>query len=415
MRGLDQIGLSQKAGPVVSDLRLQRGTAPSSNLLGLEEADVLLAFDLLAAVGPNTVKAGEAGHTVVVGATTTTPTGSMVADPTVPHPALDDLQARLDEHSRPDANVWVDSGRLSRALLGSTAPANMVLLGAAYQAGTIPVPAAAIEQAIDLNGVAVDANRDAFRWGRRFVVDPDGVLAAAASSEVSAPEPEVVVPALPPELVARVDEIGTLVDLLAMLAADLIAYQDRAAAEAYLDTVGEVADAERRVRPGSTCLTEAVARNLHKLLAYKDEYEVARLLLGPEGAAAAASVGGPGATLRYHLHPPLLKRFGLDHKIGLRREVARPAMRALARGKRLRGTALDPFGRTELRRTERELPGEYRAAVRQLLAGLSDERLDEAVAIAGLPDLVRGYEDLKMRRVGEYRAELARRLAGYTA
>ena len=426
VRGLDQTGLSQKAGPVVSDLRLQRGTAPSSNLLGLEEADVLLAFDLLAAVGPNTVKAGEAGHTVVVGATTTTPTGSMVADPTVPHPALDDLQARLDEHSRPDANVWVDSGRLSRALLGSTAPANMVLLGAAYQAGTIPVPAAAIEQAIDLNGVAVDANRDAFRWGRRFVVDPDGVLAAAASSEVSPPAPEVVVPALPPELAARVDEIGTLVDLLAMLAADLIAYQDRAAAEAYLDTVGEVADAERRVRPGSTCLTEAVARNLHKLLAYKDEYEVARLLLGPEGAAAAASVGEPGAvpsgrrprygaTVRYHLHPPLLKRFGLDHKIGLRSEVARPAMRALARGKRLRGTALDPFGRTELRRTERELPGEYRAAVRQLLAGLSDERLDEAVAIAGLPDLVRGYEDLKMRRVGEYRAEMARRLAGYPA
>jgi indolepyruvate ferredoxin oxidoreductase len=398
---------------VVSDLRLQRGSAPSSNLLGLEEADVLLAFDLLAAVGPNTLKAGEAGHTVVVGSTTVTPTGGMVADPSVPYPDLDDLQGRLDEHSRPDANVWLDSGRLSRALLGSAAPANMLLLGAAYQAGVIPVSAAAIEQAVDLNGVAVDANRDAFRWGRRWVVDPEGVSAAASSSVVAPPEPEVVVPELAPQLARRVDEIGVLLDLLAMLAADLAAYQDRVMAEAYLGTVGRVAEAERRICAGSTRLTEAVARNLHKLLAYKDEYEVARLLLGPEGEAAAASVGSANGTVRYHLHPPLLKRFGLDHKIGLRRELARPAMRALARGRRLRGTALDPFGRTPLRRIERELPDEYRQVVDRLLAGLTPDRLDDAVAIAELPDLVRGYEDLKLRRVGEYRAELARRLADY--
>jgi indolepyruvate ferredoxin oxidoreductase len=199
-----------------------------------------------------------------------------------------------------------------------------------------------------------------------------------------------------------------------MLTADLVAYQDTAYAAGFLDTVERVASVEAAVADGSSRLTETVARMLHKLLAYKDEYEVARLMLSPEATAAAEAVGGPGAKAAWRLHPPLLRRLGLEHKLEIPTWTA-PGFRTLQRGKRLRGTPLDPFGRTPLRRLERELPVEYRSVVERLLRHLQPGNLDEAVAIAGLPDQVRGYEDIKLRRIDQYREELSERLARYEA
>ena len=160
--------------------------------------------------------------------------------------------------------------------------------------------------------------------------------------------------------------------------------------------------------------TDAVARNLHKLMAYKDEYEVARLLLLPEMAKKYEAVGGKGTAVTWRLHPPSLRALGMQRKIEMGPKT-RPMFEALKRAKRLRGTFADPFGHASLRKLERAMIPEYEQAVQTLTDGLTVDNHAEAVAIAGLPDQVRGYEHLKERRAVAYRDELAERLARYTA
>jgi indolepyruvate ferredoxin oxidoreductase len=417
VRGLDQTGLSQKAGPVVSDVVLVRRGATASNLVGVGQADVLIGFDAMVAAADGPIAAADPERTAVIVSSRRTPTGRMVVEPDRPYPEAE-IESRLGAVAAAGHRV-VDATTLAEALAGDAAAANVLLLGVAVQDGRIPVSPAAVDQAIELNGVAVDVNRAAFAWGRRWVVDPAGTEAAA--DRPGSAGPRMTVPDLPRELAARVEAmtagwgaepVGGLGDLVALLAADLIGFADRDEAARYLEVVERVAGAERSVDPRSTALTEAVARGLHKLVAYKDEYEVARLLLLPDARDAARAVGGDRATTTWHLHPPMLRAVGHDRKLELGR-WAEPALRALRAGKRLRGTRLDPFGRAGLRRIERELPGQYRAAVDRLLAGLSAANLGEAVAIAGLPDRVRGYEDLKLRRITDYRAELADRLDAF--
>jgi indolepyruvate ferredoxin oxidoreductase len=241
-----------------------------------------------------------------------------------------------------------------------------------------------VARAIELNGVAVDKNLAAFAWGRSWMSDPETAIAAATAK-------------LP-----VVDERP----LLERLTDDLRAYQSAAYAKRFTEVVAEVDAA------GHPQLTEAVARNLHKLMAYKDEYEVARLLLLPEARAQAQAVGGKRAKVVWHLHPPMLRAMGMKHKMRLGR-WSKPMFRALRAGKRVRGTPFDVFGYAKVRRTERAMIPEYVHAVETLLAGLTDDNLDEAIAIAGLPDQVRGYEDLKMQRAEAYRAELAGRLGAF--
>jgi indolepyruvate ferredoxin oxidoreductase len=161
-------------------------------------------------------------------------------------------------------------------------------------------------------------------------------------------------------------------------------------------------------------LTEAAARHLHKLMGYKDEYEVARLALLDESQARYRDVGGPDTEVTYHLHPPMLRALGMDRKIKFDK-TGEPAFKVLRRMKRLRGTKLDPFGYAEVRKVEREMIPEFESALDTLAERLSPTNLDEAVAIASLPDQVRGYEDIKLRRAEPYRDELAARLARFTA
>jgi indolepyruvate ferredoxin oxidoreductase len=414
VHGLDQTGLSQKAGPVISDVVLARPGAIASNLVGSRQADVILGFDALVAASDGAISAADPAMTTVIASTHRTPTGRMVVHPELGYPT-DVVGRRLEAAARAGGNRFVDATALATALTGSAAAANVLLLGVAVQAAHIPVSVDAVERAIDLNGVAVEANHAAFDWGRRWAHDPETVeRLAQATGDRAAAVTTMTVPELPATLRSRAHEIATgrddLADVLAMLAADLVGFQDERYASRFLDDVAEAARAEQRVAPDSTRLTEAVARGLHKLMAYKDEYEVARLMLLPETQATADAVGGPGAVFAWHLHPPMLRALGMNDKLTIGR-WGRPAIRALRRGKRLRGTALDPFGRTEIRRLERALPGEYVDAMRTVYARLTADRLDEAVAIAELPDRVRGYEHLKLRRIGEYRRELADRLA----
>ncbi len=419
VRGLDQTGLSQKAGPVVSDLRLARGgpAAPDltmSNLIGSGEADCVIAFDLLVGASEATLAATSEGRTVFVASTTVTPTGEMIGHPDLAYPSLGELRGRADSHGRPGLNRYVDAGALTRGLLGDAATANIFLLGVAVQAGCVPVRPEAVERAIDLNGVAVEANLTSFRWGRRWAVDPDAVQTAAglpAAADGTAVDGAVTmhVDPLPKELDQRIAGMGLTietVDLVRLLAADLVGYQSEAYARRFLDELGRVVEAEARVRPGSSELTTTAARGLHKLMAYKDEYEVARLLTGPEGAAAAEAVGGSGAEVHWRLHPPMLRALGMKDKIAIPAAWGRPAMAALAAGKRLRGTPLDPFGRAEVRRVERALVDEYTAALRTVASRLDEAGFEPAVAVAALAADVRGYEHIKLERAARVRAQL---------
>ncbi len=411
VRGLDQTGLSQKAGPVVSDLRLSRSVDMASNLVGAGEADVVLAFDLLVAADSRALAAARKGHTVVVASTASTPTGAMIGHPESPDHGVDDLVERITRRSRSGASLFLDAAALCRGLVGDASQANVLLMGVAVQAGALPLTPEGVEQAIGLNGVAVEANLAAFRWGRRWAVAPGRVEAAAPGGNAGPSLPEV--PELPGDLTTRVSalEVGDdLADLLSLLAADLVAYQDRRCAGRFLDLVEEVHAAESAAAPGSSRLTEAAARGLHRLTAYKDEYEVARLLTGSEARAAAEAVGGSGARATWHLRPPLMAAAGLDAKLRVPAALGRPLMGLLYRARRLRGTRLDPFGHTRVRRLERRMLREYRAALASVAAGLTGPDLDAAVQLAASAMEVRGFEDLKVRRGTAFLEDLGRRL-----
>ena len=424
VQGLDQTGLSQKAGPVVSDVRISAAGPISSNKATEGMVDLFLAFDLLtAAAGP--LRGASPDRTLVVASVTQTSTGQMVVHPERGYPSTAELRSRIDARSRAAENRWVDAGAITRRLFGTTTSANVFMIGVAYQCGALPITAASFESAIDLNGVAAERNREAFRWGRQWVLDPAGVELAAANASAAGSvrplddaaddAPADVADPLAPAVRRLLDPLAArtgLGDLLEMLAADLTAYQSARYAEGFLRFLDEVAGAEEDLDGWE--LTETVARGLHKLMAYKDEYEVARLLLDQEAAAGAEAVAGSGAKVVWHLHPPFLRALGMSRKLKLGR-WARPLLVALRAGRRLRGTPLDLFGYAAVRRCERQLRGEYRAAVRELLGTLDEVNRPEAVAIADLVDQVRGYEHLKMRRVKTYREDLARRVEEFTA
>jgi indolepyruvate ferredoxin oxidoreductase len=275
-------------------------------------------------------------------------------------------------------------------LFGDDQFANVFLVGAGFQTGAIPLPPDAIEEALRVNGVAVEKNIQAFRRGRQYVADPAAVLSAAGLDS----------PATPDTGESPLDR------LIRTRSSDLAAYQDDAYARRYLDVVERVRAAEQDKTPGSTALTEAVARYLYKLMAYKDEYEVARLSLEPSLGAGLEAEFGPGARASWRLHPPVLRALGMKRKIALGPWFV-PAFRVLRALRGVRGTWLDPFGRTRVRVAERELIEEYLGLVDHLIGGLSPATAGLAVRLASLPDAVRGYEDVKLRNVEAYRQSMA--------
>ncbi|MFZ9627817.1 MAG: indolepyruvate ferredoxin oxidoreductase family protein [Ilumatobacteraceae bacterium] len=388
VRGLDQTGLSQKAGPVVSDLRLTVGAPSDSNKATTGAADVLLALDQLVAGSENTLRAADASRTTVVVNTAEVPTGSMVVHPDRPFPSAD-VAGRLGAHAR--STVQLDARRLAVAFLGDDSTTNVIVAGVAVQLGVVPVDATLVEQAISLNGVAVAKNLAAFRWGRAWAADCTAVEAACDRAEGT----------------PAVDDRP----LRERLRTDLADYASRRYAARFDRTVDTVAAL------GDDRLTEAVMRNLHKLMAYKDEYEVARLYLLPESRHRAERVGGRRTAVTYHLHPPVLRALGMQRKIALR-TGARTMFRVLRLMRPLRGTMFDPFAYARLRRLERALIGEYEQAIDAVVSRLAGgdrttAAVDEAISIASLPDRVRGYESLKLERALAYRDELAQRTAAF--
>jgi len=358
---------------------------------------------------PLNLDKAESGRTIAVVSTSKIPTGRMVVDTTVEFPELGGTLMSIDRVSRKDANVYLDAQSMAEGLFNDHMATNFIMVGAAYQAGALPISADSLEQAIRLNGVSVDMNLLAFRWGRMAVVDGKRVEAAVqtATGKVEAPR---VLDAEALGLVNATGAQGELRRLLEIRVPELIAYQNAAYAHRYTEFVTRVAREEAQKTPGRTGLSEAVARHLFKLMAYKDEYEVARLHLSAMLAAELRTRFGPSARYYWHLHPPLLRALGLKKKIRLG-SWFRGAFSMLAALKGLRGTAFDIFGYAEVRREERALIGEYCALVERALSTLSPERHDTAVALAELPDMIRGYEAIKLDNVKQFRARAAE-LAG---
>ncbi|CAM2894313.1 indolepyruvate ferredoxin oxidoreductase family protein [Skermania piniformis] len=393
---LDQTGLSQKAGPVVSHLRFGPAPVQPANRLTPGSADCLLAFDLLTATDERYLGFAGSDRTVAIASTGRTPTGAMVADPARAYPADAVLLDRLTAAAR--AVHSFDALAAAQELFGSTTAANFLLVGAAYQVGALGIPAPAIEAAIALNGVAVPANIAAFRWGRAAIAAPTEFAAATTPAR-----PARARTAVPVDLFAELSCTGETRRLAELRAAELVGFQSARVAREYLTVVERVWRAERAAG-ARTEFSAAVARGLYKFTAYKDEYEVARRLVDPAFADEVAAQVPGGTGLTYRLHPPVLRALGRRRKIGFgpRSHVA---LRVLAKGKTLRGTRLDPFGYAHLRRVERALLSHYRA----LVVGLSDELTadyDRAVQIAELADLVRGYEGVKLGNVERYRERL---------
>jgi indolepyruvate ferredoxin oxidoreductase len=388
-RAVDQTGLSQKAGPVVSTISI--GDARAGTV------DVLLGFDLLVSVTPANLAGLDPDASVVIASTSIAPTGRMVGRPDTATVEILPYLGELDRRSRAARNRYVDASGLTVGLLGSALTANVFLLGVAFQAGAIPISADAIERAMELNGAAVEANRAAFRWGRTWVVDPVQVEAAAGRE---------VAPAVDTSGLDDLDDDAELRRMVAIRRAELVAYQDRATAAHYVDVVRRCRAAEQAAG-GDGTFTRTVAHQLHRLMAYKDEYEVARLLLTSRTRAEQAV--GPVENVAWNLHPPLLRSLGMQRKLRLG-NWSRPALLALRSMKRVRGTRLDPFGRTDARRTERQLIADYEQLVARLLPELAEDPAGCA-RVAGLVDVVRGYETVKLRNVAAYRSALAE--AGY--
>jgi indolepyruvate ferredoxin oxidoreductase len=401
VRGLDQTGLSQKGGPVVSHLKISSAPHEGSNKIAAGEADCYLGFDILVATSPVNLDHTRPERTIAVISTSQVPTGAMVTHTDVHFPETQGLLDTINRLTRKDENVYLDALGLAEQLFGDHMAANLIVLGAAYQAGAIAVGAEAIEEAIVLNGVSVTMNTHAFRAGRLAVLEPAALererrprLGAVAATSTLSAEARA--------LVQTVGATGELERLLSIRVPELIAYQSVAYAREYTGFVKRALAAEP---DGRSAFSEAVARNLFKLMAYKDEYEVARLHLASALPAQLAAEYPGGARLHYHLHPPILRALGWQKKIKLGTWF-NGAFRLLAAMKGLRGTALDPFGRAEVRRVERALIGEYRGLVEKAMTGLSSESYGRAVSLANLPDLIRGYEEIKLENVKRFRHEV---------
>jgi indolepyruvate ferredoxin oxidoreductase len=377
---LDQTGMAQKGGAVVSSTILSERPIETSAKIGYGNADLLLGFDLLGASSASNLRHAHPSKTVAVVNTAEVPTGDDIRGKTRlagPGRAVDVINTYTDRRR----NVFVDAARIAEELFGSHLAVNVFLLGVAYQGGHIPLSEAAIAEAIRLNGVAVERNLAAFLWGRKYYQDRTSV------EEIVQP-PKVKERAMP---------------TVEHRARELQEYQNAAYANEYREFV-------RRVAAKAPELEEPVARYLYKLMAYKDEYEVARLLTKPAFHTHIEDAWENVESIAYNLHPPILRSLGWKRKLKLGQWFRGP-LRVLAKLKILRGTPFDIFGYATVRREERELIVWYRNLIEQCLQRLAPGNLPIAIEVASLPDQVRGYEQIKSESVGRVKTLAAEKLA----
>ena len=394
---IDMAGLAQKGGAVYSHIRIAN-TPDDIHAIRVAAggADLVLGGDSVVVGNKKVLGAIKAGHTRVVVNTAEFLPGDFTrnADYSLP---TERLKRAISAAAGPGQSQFVDASRLATALLGQSIGANMFMLGYAYQAGTLPLSAEAIEKAIEMNGEAVKMNIAAFRYGRRAAVDP------AKLEALVKPEPALANDSL--------ELSQSFAETVERRVAFLTAYQSARYARRYRRWVEKIQKAEAGRTPGQCALAEAVARYLFKLMAYKDEYEVARLYTDtPFVKRVNATFSGGNLRFEFLMAPPLFARrdpaTGEPKKMSFGPWFIR-ALRVLKKFKVLRGTPLDPFGYTEERRTERKLIADYEQLLAEIIDRLAPDNHSSAVALASLPEKIRGYGPVKQRHLAAAKAEEA--------
>jgi len=376
----DAAGLAQKGGATWSHIQIANTPeAIHCTKVGTAEAHLVIACDAIVAANKATLAVMREGRTFVALNTHGSPTATLVNDPDWSFPGAACEQALGKAVGREHLGAF-DAEEVAVKLLGDSLYTNPLMLGYAWQQGRIPLSYDALMRAIELNGVQIDNNKAAFEWGRRCAHDLKAVQSLYAAQAVI-------------QLVKR----QSLDEIIAKRVEFLTGYQNAAYAADYRAFVDKVRAAEAPL--SSTQLTEAVARYLFKLMAYKDEYEVARLHTDRAFTDKIAGMFEGDYKLVHHLAPPLLAKTNDKGELVKRPfgSWVRPAFGLLAKLKGLRGTAFDVFGHTEERKMERRWIADYRAGIDQALARLNADTLPKAVALARVPEEIRGYGHVKAR------------------
>lgn len=383
----DAAGLAQKGGATWSHALI--GDAQSSirtTRVGTAAADLILAADPLVAVNAETLARMREGRTHVALNTHSTPTAAFVRNANWQNPQ-ENCASQIASLVGLDGLGSFDADAAATSLMGDSLYANPMLLGFAWQRGWLPLQYASLMRAIELNDVAIENNKTAFQWGRRAAHDLESVQKLVSPGQV-----------------IEFKKRETVDSLVSRRVAFLTDYQNAAYAETYRAFVAKVQQSESAL-VGKTGLSEAVARYLFKLMAYKDEYEVARLHTDRAFLDRVEGMFEGDFKLNYHLAPPVIAK--KNAKGELQKQKFGPAMltgfRLLAKLKGLRGTALDVFGRTEERKIERALIGEYRASIEEVIGGLNAGNHATALEIASLPEQIRGYGHVKERNLAAAR------------
>ncbi|MDH6147561.1 MULTISPECIES: indolepyruvate ferredoxin oxidoreductase family protein [Paraburkholderia] len=392
---LDMAGLAQKGGAVLSHVQL--AASPEvlhATRIGVGDARLVVGCDAIVSAAADVLSRVGRGTTRAAINSGATPTAEFIHNPGWRFPGTQ-IESDLRDAMGDDC-AFVDANALALALLGDTIYANPLLLGFVWQKGWLPLALSSLMRAIELNGVAVAKNQQAFNWGRYVAQHGAKAVEAMLRTNVEKPSPRAVVVRMPESLDRLIASRETM----------LTAYQNAAYACTYREAVESVRTVETDLRLDATLpLTRAVAMNLAKLMMYKDEYEVARLYAGPAylDKLREQFEGEPGRDyrLRFYLAPPLLAKRDTHGELVKRPfgPWVLPVFRVLAKLKGLRGSVFDPFGKTEERRGERALIDEYRAMVDEFCVSLNAERFDAALQLAGLPGDIRGFGHVKARNM----------------
>jgi indolepyruvate ferredoxin oxidoreductase len=399
---IDMAGLAQKGGAVYSHVRLAN-TQDDIHAIRVTAgmADLVLGCDLVVTGTKKVLAAVKSGRTALVVNTAEVMPGDFTRNADFSLPA-ERIKRAIAAAAGADRVDFTDATAIATALLGNAIAANMFMLGFAYQRGHVPLSGAAIEKAIALNGEAVAMNLSAITWGRRAAAEPARVAGLLG-------------PRREPADSRRLSE--TLDEVIERRVRFLAGYQNAPYGERYRALVGRVRQAEAAAVPGATALTDAVARSLFRLMAYKDEYEVARLYTdGSFEKQVAAAFEGEGLRYEFHLAPPLLAR--KDPQTGVPRKMSfgpwlMGAFKVLARLKGLRGTPLDVFGYTHERRTERQLVRDFEARLEEIVGKLNADNHAVAVGLANIPQKIKGFGHIKARNLDAAKKEEADLLARF--
>ncbi len=382
---LDQTGLAQKNGAVMSHLRIAENPEDLHAVrIAIGNADLVLGCDMVVSGNSKALSRMSAKRTTAIINSHMTPTANFTLDPDTNFHETETM-AKIAGAIGKDSSTFIEATHLATTLMGDAIATNMFMLGYAWQQGLIPVSHKSIIEALTLNGVAVESNISSFNWGRLAAHDPNQVKQIVHKANN-----------------IEEDSISeTLEDLISKRITYLTGYQDASYASKYQELVEKVAKAEQKAIDGSTMLTEAVARYAFKLMSYKDEYEVARLYTSGEFEQRLKDTFTGDYKLKFHLAPPLLSKKnskGELQKMEFNSWML-PAFRVLAKLKGLRGTPLDIFNYTAERKTERKLLTDYIKLISEICTALNNKNHTLAVALARIPEEIRGFGHVKERHI----------------